>query len=237
MQQLMSFMRAALERYNMIDDGDKIAVGVSGGKDSMILLCALAEIRRFYPKKFEVYAISIDPQFGGNPADYSQISEICRRLNIEYSIKRTRLWEIIFQIRKETNPCSLCAKMRRGAIHDAAKELGCNKVALGHHMDDAVETFFMNLLNGGTIASFQPVSYLSRKDLYLIRPLIFCEEKEIIRVINKTEIPIVKSLCPADGCTEREKAKGYINDLEKEYPALKKKIIGAMQKKHISDWS
>ena len=236
MQLLMSTMRSAMERYDMINDGDKIEIGISGGKDSMALLCALAEMRRFYPKKYELHAVTIDSLFGGIPADYSEIAEMCRRLQVPYTIKKTELWKIIFEVRKESNPCSLCAKMRRGALHDLAKELGCNKIALGHHMDDAVETFYMNLFQGGNIGSFQPISYLSRKDLYLIRPMAFTTEKDVIRVVNKLGIPIVKSKCPADGCTEREKVKNMLKDFEKDYPGIKKMTLGAMQRGHISGW-
>ena len=236
MQLLMSTMRSAMEHYDMINDGDKIAIGISGGKDSMALLCAMAEMRRFYPHKYELHAITIDPQFGGVPADYSGIAEMCRRLQVSYTVNQTDLWKVIFEVRKESNPCSLCAKMRRGALHDLAKELGCNKLALGHHMDDAVETFYMNLFQGGNIGSFQPVSYLSRKDLYLIRPLVFTTEKDVTRVINKLNIPVVKSKCPADGCTEREKTKNMIKDFEKDYPGIKKMTLGAMQRGHISGW-
>jgi len=236
MQLLMSTIRSAMERYDMINDGDKIAIGISGGKDSMALLCALAEMRRFYPHKYEIHAVTIDPQFGGVPADYSEIAEMCRRLQVPYTVKMTELWKIIFEVRKESNPCSLCARMRRGALHDLAKELGCNKLALGHHMDDAVETFYMNLFQGGSIGSFQPISYLSRKDLYLIRPLVFTTEKDIIRVVNKLGLPIVKSKCPADGCTERQKVKDMLKDFEKDYPGLRKMTLGAMQRGHISGW-
>jgi len=236
MQLLMSTMRSAMERYDMVNDGDKIAVGVSGGKDSMALLCALAEMRRFYPTKYELHAVTLDPQFGGVPADYSQIAEMCRRLQVPYTIKITELWKIIFEVRKESNPCSLCARMRRGALHDFAKELGCNKLALGHHMDDAVETFYMNLFQGGNIGSFQPISYLSRKDLYLIRPLALTTQKDIIRVVNKLGIPTIKSKCPVDGCTERQKVKDTLKNLEKDYPDLYKMTLGAMQRGHISEW-
>ena len=236
MQRLLSTVRCAIDRYNMIDDGDKIAVGISGGKDSVILLCTLAELKRFYPKKFEIFAITIDPQFGGMPGNYDEIKELCRRLGVTYKIVRTDLFEIVFNIRKESNPCSLCAKMRRGALHDAAKELGCNKVALGHHLDDAVETFYMNLFNGATLGSFQPKSYLSRKDLYLIRPLAFVEEKSIINLTNRIQIPIVKSKCPADKTTEREKTKEYIKELSTKYPDIKQKTLKAMQKANITGW-
>ena len=181
MKKLLSLVRAAVDRYDMIDDGDKIAVGVSGGKDSLALLYALARLRSFYPKHFEVIAITLDYRFGGMDGDYSEIQKLCDSLDVKYIVKKTDLWDVIFNIRKEKNPCSLCAKMRRGILHDTAKEYGCNKIALGHHLDDAAETFMMNLLNGGTIKCFSPVSFLSRKELYLIRPLIFAYEKDVKR--------------------------------------------------------
>ena len=170
MQKILGPMRAAVEKYHMIGEGDRIAVGVSGGKDSLVLLCALAALREFYPSRFEVAALTADPQFHGEPADYSQIEELCRRLDVPYHIRRTQLGRIIFEDRKEANPCSLCARMRRGILHNMAKEAGCNKLALGHHYDDAVETFFMNLFNSGSLDCFSPKSYLSRKELWLIRP-------------------------------------------------------------------
>lgn len=236
MQNLMSRMRAAIDRYNMIEDGDSIAVGVSGGKDSLALLCGLAGLRRFYPKKFEVVAITADPTFYNKEADYSLIEEFCEKNDIEYIIKRTELYHVIFEVRKESNPCSLCARMRRGILHDIAKEAGCNKLALGHHMDDAAETFLMNLLSGGTIGSFRPVTYLSRKDIYIIRPMIFASEKEVAAAARRAELPIVKSLCPEDKVSERQTMKNMLSDLEKKYPHLKEKIIGAMQKAEITGW-
>ncbi len=236
MQQLMSYMRCAIDKYNMIEDGDKIAVGVSGGKDSMALLVGLSELRRFYPKKYELITITLDPCFGGSEGDFSEISEMCRRLDIPYIIKRTELAKIIFENRQEKNPCSLCARMRRGSLHDIAKENGCNKIALGHHLDDAAETFMMNLLNLGQIGCFSPVSYLSRKDLYMIRPLIFATEKDVIRAVNHYNLPVVKSKCPVDKTTERENIKNLLKNLEKDYPALRKKIVGAMQRGEIDNW-
>lgn len=237
MQRLMSFMRSAMEQYRMIEDGDRVAVGVSGGKDSLALLYALAEMRRFYPKKFEVVAITIDMQFGKEPGDFSAIEAFCRKIGVEYIIKRTQIYEIIFEVRKEENPCSLCAKMRRGALHDAALAAGCNRVALGHHMDDAVETFFMNLFQGGSIACFSPVSYLSRKGLYLIRPMIFTEERYLTRLAERIDLPVVKSRCPADGETERERMKNEIGRWKKDIPDIKNKIIGAMQRGAVSGWN
>ncbi len=236
MRKTVSKVRAAVEKYNMINDGDRIAVGISGGKDSVVLLSSLAELRRFYPHKFELEAITLDPQFGGTPGDYSQIRELCSRLRVNYTVKRTDLWQIIFEIRKESNPCSLCARMRRGALHDLSKELGCNKIALGHHMDDAVETFYMNIFNGGRINSFSPVTYLSRKDLYMIRPLIFLTENETSAAAKRLNLPIVKSKCPADGVTERENVKNLLKRLEADYHDIKEKTISAMQRSEISGW-
>lgn len=236
MQQLMSYMRSAMEKYHMVNDGDVIAVGVSGGKDSVALLCALAQMRRFYPAKYKIIAITLDPCFLNEDADYSEISVLCEKLGVDYYIKRTKLYHVVFEERGETNPCSLCARMRRGLLHDTAKELGCNKIALGHHMDDAAETFMMNLLNNGTMACFAPVSYLSRKDLYMIRPMIFAHEKDIIKAVKKEGLPIVKSTCPADGVTEREETKKLIAQLSQKYQDLPAKITGALQRAHINNW-
>lgn len=238
MQKLMSRIRSAAQKYNMIADGDIIAVGVSGGKDSVALLTALCEMRRFYPKKYDVKAITLDPCFGGTETDYSDISKLCEQLGVEYIIRRTKLGEIVFNERKETNPCSLCAKMRRGILHDEAKNAGCNKVALGHHLDDAVVTFYMNLLNGGTIGCFSPVTYLSRKDIYTIRPMILAYEKEVRHAIRSRELPVVKSKCPVDGETERQRIKDLIWSLEKQngYDALYQKTIGALQRAKIDGW-
>lgn len=236
MKQILSLTRAAIDKYNMIDEGDRIAVGVSGGKDSVMLLKALASLRAFYPKRFEVVAVTLDYRFGGEDGDYGEIKKLCDSLGVEYVIKPTELWNVIFNERKETNPCSLCAKMRRGILHDTVKELGCNKIALGHHLDDAAETFMMNLLSGGRVACFSPVSYLSRKDLYLIRPFILIYEKDIEKAAKRNGLPIVKSKCPADKTTFRQKSKELIETLEKDYPMLRQKIIGAMQADNISGW-
>ena len=225
-----------MEKYNMVSAGDKIAVAVSGGKDSVALLCALAEMRRFYTEPYSLCAITIDPCFGGVPGDYSQIEELCRRLDVPYVIKRTELWRIIFEIRKESNPCSLCARMRRGALHDEAIKGGCNKVALGHHMDDAAETFFMNLLQTGQLGTFPPVHYMSRKNIHLIRPMVLVKEQQITDMAVRYSLPIVKSQCPADGCTSREDTKQFIMQLEQKYPDLKEKVIGAMQRSDFSGW-
>ena len=236
MQILMSRMRAAMERYDMIAPGDRVAVGVSGGKDSLALLKGLAELRRFYPAPFEVVALTADPGFFGKEADYSAVQELCDELGVEYIIRRTELYKVIFETRKESNPCSLCARMRRGILHDMTKAAGCNKLALGHHMDDAAETFMMNLLAGGTIGSFRPVTYLSRKDLTVIRPMIFATEKEVAAAARRENLPVVKSPCPMDKTSERQKVKELIAALEKDYPNLRGKITGAMQRGNITGW-
>lgn len=236
MQKLMSRMRAAMEKYDMIQDGDRIAVGLSGGKDSVALLAALAEMRRFYPASFELVAVTVDMRFDGVDTDYSVFEEFCKKIDVPYVIKRTELADIIFNIRKESNPCSLCAKMRRGILHDIALENGCNKVALGHHMDDAVETFFMNLLKGGNISSFFPVTYMSRKNLYIIRPMVLASESLVAGAVKHFDLPVEKSKCPMDKTSEREKTKDLVKMLNKEYPQLREKVIGAMQRRGIDNW-
>lgn len=228
---LLSYARRAIDDYEMINDGDKIAVGVSAGKDSLTLLCALSALRRFYPKKFELVAITVDMGLDG--MDFTPIREFCDSLSVEYHIVPTQISKIIFDVRKEPNPCSLCAKMRRGALHTAAKELGCNKVALGHHFDDVVETFMLNLFYEGRLGCFQPVTYLSRIDLHLIRPLIYMPEKDIRYFTNKASLPVVPSTCPADKNTERERMKELLCELERNNKGLKYRIFGAIQRGEI----
>lgn len=236
MKKLLSLTRAAVDKYNMIEAGDKIAVGVSGGKDSLALLYALAKLRDFYPKPFSLVAVTLDYQFNGVAEDYTAIETLCKELQVEYIVRRTNLWEVIFETRKEKNPCSLCAKMRRGLLHDTAVANGCNKVALGHHLDDAAETFLMNLLNGGKIGCFSPVSYLSNKKLYLIRPLIFAYEKDVAAAARRANLPVVKSRCPMDKVSNRQNMKELLKSLEKDYPAVRKKIVGALERSHIDNW-
>ena len=226
MKRLLSFVRRAVDDYKMIEDGDKIAVGVSGGKDSLALLSALSEMRRFYPKKYEVAAITIDMGFPGS--DFSPIEKFCQEINVEYKVIRTDIAKIIFDVRKESNPCSLCAKMRRGALHAAAQELSCNKVALGHHYDDAIETFMMNLFFEGRLGCFSPVSYLSNRKLTLIRPLLYAQEKDVLYFTRRREMPVVTSLCPEDHATERENMKNLLSELEKQNKGLKHRIFTAM---------
>lgn len=236
MQMLMSKMRSAIQQYNMIEDGDHIAVGVSGGKDSMALLCGLQGLQRFYLKRFTLQAITLDPRFYGDAADYTAVEELCRRMRIPYHIERTDLWEIIFQKRRETNPCSLCARMRRGILHNTAKACGCNKIALGHHLNDAAETLYMNLFNNGRINCFSPVSYLSRKKLMLIRPLIFTYEKEVRNAVKHTGFPVVKSKCPVDGQTERQQVKELLGSLTPRYGDICKKTVDALRRAGIDGW-
>lgn len=225
---LLSYVRRAVDDYEMIEDGDKIAVGVSGGKDSLALLSALAGLRLFYPKKFELIAITEDMGFEGS--DFSAIAEFCQSLNVPYFVEKTDIAKVIFDIRKESNPCSLCAKMRRGALHGDAKKHGCNKVALGHHFDDAVETFMLNLFFEGRVGCFSPVTYLSRADLTMIRPMIYMPEKEVRAYATKVELPVMKSPCPADGNTKREEMKNLLHNFEREHPGLKYRIFGAIQR-------
>lgn len=236
MQKIIGKVRAAVEHYQLIEEGDRIAVGVSGGKDSLFLLCALAELSRYYPKHFTVTAVTADPCFGGEETDFSAIEALCREREIPYYIKRTNLGTVIFEERKEKNPCSLCAKMRRGILHNTCVELGLNKIALGHHADDAVQTLLMNLFYGGKIGCFSPKSYLSRKNLTMIRPLVFCEEREIENAAARMHLPVVKSGCPADGVTARQDTSELISQLERDFPDLKAKLQGAMQRAGLDGW-
>ena len=231
MKRILSYTRRAVDDYEMIHEGDKIAVGISAGKDSLTLLHALAGLRRFYPKRFELVAITVDMGFEG--MDFPPIRELCEQLDVPYIIAKTEISRIIFDVRKEKNPCSLCAKMRRGALHNAAKEAGCNVVALGHHFDDVVETFMLNLFYEGRIGCFQPVTYLSRKDITVIRPMIYMPEKDIRYFANRVSLPVVKSTCPADGNTERESMKQLLHTLERENKGLRYRIFGALQRGNI----
>lgn len=236
MKHICSLMRNAVDTYNMIEENDRIAVGVSGGKDSLVLLYGLALLRKFYPKKFDIVAITLDPCFENKDSDFSKIEEFCKSLEVEYHIKRTGLYNVVFENRQEKNPCSLCARMRRGILHDMAKEHGCNKIALGHHKDDAAETVIMNLFQGGTFSCFSPVTYLSNKDITMIRPMIHLDERDVENACKRNELPVTKSNCPVDKETTREETKMLIKNLERDYPALKNKIINALKKDNISNW-
>ncbi|MGN0614432.1 MAG: tRNA 2-thiocytidine biosynthesis TtcA family protein [Porcipelethomonas sp.] len=236
MQKMLGYMRKAIQEFDLISDGDVVAVGVSGGKDSLVLLRGLALLKRFIGIDYNLVCITVDPQFGGIPGDYIPIENICAELGIECHIIRTHIGEIVFDIRKESNPCSLCARMRRGALHDACKEYGCNKLALGHHFNDAVETFVMNLFNEGRIGCFSPKSHLLEKDITLIRPMVLAPEREIKKAALKNDLNIVKSKCPADGHTNREKTKQFIAQMDKENPGFSDRLFGAMRRADIDGW-
>lgn len=236
MQKMLGYMRKAIQEFELISDGDVIAVGVSGGKDSLVLLKGLALLRRFIGIDYRLVCVTLDPQFNGVQGDYTPIETLCHELDIECHIIRTHIGEIVFDVRKEENPCSLCARMRRGALHDAAVEYGCNKIALGHHFNDAVETFVMNLFNEGRIGCFSPKSYLSRKQLTLIRPMVFAPEREVRKAANKNELKIIKSVCPADGHTNREKTKNFIAMMDKENNGFSDRLFGAMRRANIDGW-
>lgn len=236
MQRLLGYMRKAIQEFDMIQDGDRIAVGVSGGKDSVALLQGLLQLKRFIGIDYQVVGITLDPGFGGKFGDYSPIEKLCWRMGAEYLVKRTQIGEIVFDVRQEASPCSLCARMRRGALHDAAKELGCNKIALGHHYNDAVETFVMNLFNEGRLGCFSPVSYLSRKDLTMIRPLVFAPEKDVASAVRKAGLPVIKSVCPVDGATNREKTKEFLREREREDPGFTYRLFGALRRSGLDGW-
>ncbi len=230
-KRVLSFVRRGIDDYGMIEAGDRIAVGVSAGKDSLTLLCALAELKRFYPVPFELCAVTVDMGFEG--CDFTGIRMLCEELGVTYHILPTEISKIIFDVRKEKNPCSLCAKMRRGALYRGAKELGCNKVALGHHFDDVVETFMLNLFYEGRIGCFQPVTYLSNTDITMIRPMIYMPEKDVRYFASKANLPVVKSPCPADGNTQREEMKQLLARLERENKGLRYRIFGALQRGEV----
>ena len=230
-EHILSYTRKAVEEYDMIKNGDKIAVGVSGGKDSLTLLCALAKLKRVLPIKYELVAVTIDMGMPGD--DFSKIKKLCEELEVPYHVIDTQIYEIIFNVRKEKNPCALCARMRRGALHDAIKDLGCNKLALGHHYDDVIETFMLNLFFEGRIGAFRPVTYLSRKDITMIRPLIYAQEKYIKAFANGAELPITEVKCPADGNTERAKMKEYLSLFDREHRGLYHRIMGAIQRGEV----
>ena len=227
MQKILSRTRRAVDDYHMIEEGDKIAVGVSGGKDSLTLLCTLANLRRFYPNKFDLIAISLDMGFDG--LDFSKVQELCDRIGVEYVIEKTDIAEVVFDIRKESNPCSLCAKMRRGGVNDLAVKNGCNKVALGHHNEDVIETFFLSLFYEGRIGCFSPVTYLSRRDIHVIRPLIYVAERDIKGYASRAELPIVFNPCPMDGKSKRQDMKDFINNSQSEDKFFKTRMMHAIQ--------
>lgn len=234
MQKILGYMRKAIEDYNMIEDGDKIAVGLSGGKDSTTLLLGLKTLQRFYPKKFEIVAVTINPGFDN--FDVTALSNLCKDLNINFIEEKAHIKEIVFDIRNEKNPCSLCANLRRGILNSVAIREGCNKIALGHNEDDVLETFFLNLLYGGSINTFSPTSYMDRSKITLIRPLIYAPEKYIRNFVKRNSIPIMPKVCPIDGVSKREDMKNLILSFQKDIPTIRANLYGAIKRGNIKGW-
>lgn len=234
LQRLLSYVRQAADCYNMIEENDCIAVGVSGGKDSLALLIALKHLQRFYPAHFQLKAISVNIGFEG--MDFSPVKKLCTELEIPYNIVKTQIGEIVFDLRKEKNPCSLCAKMRKGALHQAAEEMGCNKVALGHNRDDVIETMLMALFYEGRLGCFSPVTYLDRSKLVSIRPLIYVPEKEVKGFINRNNIEIVVNKCPNDGYSKRAEIKKMISKFREDFDHFDEKVFGAIERSGFEGW-
>lgn len=231
MQKALSYIRRAVDEYEMIKENDHVTVGVSGGKDSLVLLAALSELRRFYPKKFRLSAVTLD--LGGEDMDFSPVEEFCEAINVDYHLIKTDIREIVFDIRKEPNPCSLCAKLRRGALHEAALSLGSDTVALGHHWDDVIDTFLLSLIFEGRANCFSPVTYLDRRGITLIRPMLYMPERYAVGLAKRLSLPVVKNTCPADGNSKRQYTKELAARLESENPGFKKRIFNAV---HTDVW-
>lgn len=234
LQRIIGLTRRAIEDFDMIEDGDKIAVGLSGGKDSITLLHALYYLQKFYPKKFELMAITIHP--GSETFKTDELEKMCKDLGVEYVVYNSNIAEVVFDIRKEKAPCSLCANMRRGMLNSVAIEHGCNKIALGHHADDVMETLLMSLFLNGKIHTFSPVTYLSRSDVKVIRPFIYVDEKMTRITAKHNNYPVVGKCCPLDGFTKREYMKDLIKDLKKDIPKVRENIMGAIRRSDIQGW-
>lgn len=237
LQRVLSEVRKAVDDYHMIAEGDKIAVGISGGKDSLTLLYALSSLRRFYPHPFELVAVTVDLGFAN--LGLSEIKKLCEKLEVPYTVVKTQIGQIVFEQRQENNPCALCAKMRKGALNEAMKQLGCNKIAYAHHMDDVVETMMLSLLYEGRFHTFSPVTYLDDTGLTVIRPLIYMKEADVIGFVRKYEVPVVKSPCPADGHTKREYVKQLLKQLNTENPGVKQRMFTAIQNgcDNLKEWN
>lgn len=235
MQKILSYMRKAIEDFNMIEEGDKIGVALSGGKDSISMLLGFKALQRFYPKKFDIIAISINPGF--EFFDTKILENICKQNEIPLIIENSHIKEIVFDIRNEKNPCSLCANLRRGILNSVAIREGCNKIALGHNEDDVLETFLLNLLYTGNISTFAPVSYMDRSQITLIRPLIYAPEKYIRKFIRKNNIEIMPKACPMDGHSKRENIKNLIQTLSLDIPTIKANLYGAIKRSNIKGWN
>lgn len=235
MQHILGQVRRCVEDYHMIEAGDKVAVGVSGGKDSLLTLTALARLRDFYPISFQLEAITLET---GTPGmSFDAVAELCRELEVPYTRIHVPVYQIVFEERKEKNPCSLCAKLRRGSLNTALTERGIHKIALGHHYDDAIETLLMNLLFEGRIGCFQPVTYLDRTGITQIRPLLYCREADIRRTVERLHLPVVHNPCPANGSTRRQEVKDLIHQLEGRYPDIKQKLFGSLQRYPLYGWN
>jgi len=235
LNEFTGFIRRCVDDYGMIKENDRIAVGVSGGKDSLVLLCALSHLRTYYPKPFHLEAVTLELGFEG--MDFTPVKELCRRLGIPYTCIMTDIKEIVFDVRKETNPCSLCAKMRRGALNDAIKARGLETLALGHHFNDAIETYFMSLLYEGRISCFKPVTWMSRAGIRQIRPMLYANEQQIVNLCKRLELPIVHNPCPQDKGSKRYEIKALIEGLSVDYPDLKNKVFGALQRYPLDGWA
>lgn len=234
MQKILSYMRKAIQQYDLIRDGDHICVAVSGGKDSLVMLNGLVMLKNFIGIDYQITALTIDPQFSGKEGNYSCVADFCENIGVNYHVEKTHIGEIVFDIRNEKNPCSLCARMRRGALYNSATELGCNKISLGHNYDDVVETFIMNLFTEGRIGCFSPTTYLEDREIHIIRPLVLAPERAVKKASKN--LPVVKSVCPADGHTNRQKTKLFIAEMERQEHGFKDRIFGAMQRSGIDGW-
>ncbi len=234
MQKLIGLVRRCVEDYDMISPGERIAVGVSGGKDSVALLVLLSRLRKFAPQQFSLEAVSIDLGLG---MDYGPVEALCQQLEVPFTLVPTQISQVIFDHRQEKNPCSLCAKMRRGALNQAILDRGIHKLALGHHYDDAVETFLMNLLFEGRIGCFQPVTDLDRTGVVQIRPMLYIHEKTVDNFVQRMGLPVVENRCPVDKTTKRQEVKDLVFELASRYPELKDRVFGAMQRLPLAEWA
>ena len=234
MQQTMGYLRRAIDDYNMIRKGEKIAVALSGGKDSMLMLEAMKKLSAYHPAEFSVFALFID--LGFENIDIDALKNHCERLDIPLVIRKTDIAPLVFKTRQESNPCSLCAKMRRACLHDAARENGAETIALGHHRDDAIETFVMNLIFEGRIGCFQPVTYLDRKDVRVIRPMVYLTEQQIKNAVERCKITPVKNPCPMDHASKRQEVKDLLQRAEEKYPGIQEKLFGAIQRSDLDGW-
>lgn len=234
MQQISGYLRRAVDDFKMIAQGERVAVALSGGKDSMLMLHGLRHLSRYHPAKFDLTAIFIDLGFGN--IDTEALRQTCEKLEVPLVIRKTDIAPLVFDVRKESNPCALCAKMRRGSLHDAAIEAGCRTIALGHHRDDAIETLVMNLIYEGRIGCFQPVTYLDRKDVRTIRPLIYLTERQIANTVERLNIPIVKNPCPMDHASVRQETKDLLKQAEERFPGLSERLFGAIARSDLPGW-